>query len=106
MQICTTIIVLSERTYHHDVRKAELVPLGPRDLAGAAAAHGRVLEGHDEALEHSGAVQRVVVREHSDLRVDVRQPGVHGRALPGLGLFHDADDGGARVDRLHDIKHL
>lgn len=57
--------------HHHDVREAELVTLRPRDLAGAAPSHSRVLEGHDETLENGGAVQSVVISEHGYLGVDV-----------------------------------
>lgn len=104
--VCTRNDLGMYSTHHHDVREAELVGLRPRDLPGAAAAHSGVLEGHDEALEHGGTVESVVIGEHGDLRVHVSQTGVHSSSLTRLGLLHHTDDGSAGVHRFHDVEHL
>ena len=93
-------------THHHDVREAKLVPLRSRNLTCPAPSHCRILEGHDETLQHSGSVQGIVIREHGDFRVHVGEARVHRRSLSGLRLLHDADDGSAGVNRLHNVQNL
>ena len=99
-------MVHAAQTHHHDIREAKLVSLRSCNLTCPAASHHRVLEGHDETLEDCRPVQSVIVREHRDFCVHVREARVHRRSLAGLRLFNHADDGRAGVNRLHDVQHL